>query len=206
MPAAKLPPPKERKPPAPKPKTSTSTTTTQTTSTFYQPAPPPTADFYQTIQSIGSITGDLLTFGFPGADTQPQQQEVFMTSSQMQQYQNQFPTQQPTANPFMTNTASASPAVNPFLTSAQALSSAGLTNVVKTPATTIYPSVEPERFIAPVCSSSFPSLPTVPLSFLFRIQPLLISDSFLSALLILPKQEKLSRPRSINWRASIPPF
>lgn len=141
LPESKLPPPKARKQPSPKAKTTTTVTTA-----FYQPTPPPQADFYQTIQSIGSITGDLLSFGFGGGDAQTQQ-DAFMTSSQMQQYQQQYSTQpQPTANPFMTQTATA----NPFMTNTQGLSSVGLTNVVTAPATTIYPTVEPERFVAPV--------------------------------------------------------
>lgn len=149
MPESKLP-PKTRKQSASKSKSTTATTVT----TYYQPPPPQTADFYQTIQSIGSITGDLLSFGFPGGDssTQQPQQDVFMTSSQMQQYQQQFPSQpaQP-ANPFMTNQAA--PA-NPFMTNTAGLSSVGLANVVPAPTTTIYPVVEPERLVAaPVCSA-----------------------------------------------------
>jgi hypothetical protein len=192
MPVAQLPPPKERKPPAPKPKPPT------TTQTYYHPPPPPpTADFYQTISSIGSITGDLLTFGFPGASAQPQQQpEVFMTSSQMQQYQQQFPTQQP-ANPFTTNTAA-----NPFMTTAQGLSSAGLSNAMTTAPTTIYPIV-----CSPHPLSSYsPRLSRRGLLHLY-VSPLQNWErnsrySLFSAPLILLKPEKLSRQRYINWRAS----
>jgi len=139
LPPAKLPqktvPPKKA---APKPAPPSTPKPTATVTTTYYTPPPPQLDFTSTIQGIGQITGDLLTFGFPEpAKPTPQMVPVnpFMTT--------------PVNKPAPTFQPAPQSSPNPFMTNPSGLNGSGLSNVVQGAHTTYYPTVEPERFMAP---------------------------------------------------------